>query len=211
LREHCAHGDKNAALTASQLSPPLNRRHPTSILMNHEIFFRTIFFSFGCWMAQWFCAGSVYAADAACAAMIKMTLPRPELPYRVEQEMKIDGKIEKNQAVYIEGYMHVKRGDGTWMRTQKPVDPKAVEALALDTTRECTITGVDTIGGMKMNVWTVKSVTPFEKGVSTHRTWIGAADGRAYRQLTSDMDQRIFYDNVVKPDIVEPKPRRTKG
>jgi hypothetical protein len=179
--------------------------------MNHIPMFRFVFPLIALSAAQSFLAGNTSAADPACAAMIKQTLPRPDLPYRVEQEMKTDGKIEKNQAVYIEGYMHVKRGDGKWIRTQKPVDPKAVEALALETTRECKITGVETMGGMKMNVWTVKSVTPFEKGVSTHRTWIGAADGRAYRQITDDMDQRIFYDNVVKPEIEERKPRRAKG
>lgn len=67
--------------------------------------------------ASLFCAAtlginSVHAADAACAAMIKQTLPRPDLPYRVEQEMKIDGVVMKSQAVYIEGYMHVKQGAG---------------------------------------------------------------------------------------------------
>jgi hypothetical protein len=152
-----------------------------------------------------------HAADAACAAMIKQTLPRPELPYRVEQEMKIDGKVAKSKAVYIEGHMHVQSENGKWIRTQKPVDPKAVEAMALQTSRECKITGTDTIGGMKMNVWTVKSVTPFEKGMSTSRTWIGAADGRTYRQVTDELDQRIFYDNVVKPEIEAPKAKRTKG
>jgi hypothetical protein len=156
-------------------------------------------------------ASNSHAADAVCAAMIKQTLPRPELPYRVEQEMKIDGKIEKSKAVYIEGHMHVQGANGKWIRTQKPVDPKAVESLALQTSRECKITGSEIVGGMKMNVWTVKSVTPFEKGVSTHRTWIGAADGRVYRQLTDDLDQRIFYDNVVKPEIEERKSKRTKG
>ncbi len=156
-------------------------------------------------------ASAVHAADPACAAMIKQTLPRPDLPYRVEQEMKIDGKIEKSQAVYIEGHMHVKQGEGRWIRTQKPVDLKAVEAVALQTSRECKITGTDMIGGMKMNVWTVKSVTPFEKGVSTSRTWIGAVDGRVYRQLTDELDQRILYDNVVKPEIEVQGSKRVKG
>jgi hypothetical protein len=156
-------------------------------------------------------ATNTHAADAACAAMIKQTLPRPELPYRVEQEMKIDGKILKSKAVYIEGHMHVQSESGKWIRTQKPVDPKAVEALALETTRECKITGSDVLNGMKMNVWTVKSVTPFEKGVSTSRTWIGATDGRTYRQVTDELDQRIFYDNVVKPEIEAPRAKRAKG
>lgn len=156
-------------------------------------------------------SNAVHAADAACAAMIKLTLPRPDLPYRVEQEMKIGGDVMKSQAVYIEGYMHVKQEGGKWIRTQKPVDAKAVEALALETARECKITGTETIGGMKMNVWTVKSVTPFEKGVTTSRAWIGAADGRTYRQVTNEMDQRIFYDNVVKPDVDAPRSKRTKG
>jgi hypothetical protein len=151
------------------------------------------------------------AADAACVAMIKQTLPRPDLSYRVEQEMKVDGKVMKSKAVYIEGHMHVQNDNGKWIRTQKPVDPKAVEALALETTRECKVTGTDTINGMKMNVWTVKSVTPFEKGVTTSRTWIGAADGRVYRQLMDEMDQRIYYDNVVKPEIEERKAKRAKG
>jgi hypothetical protein len=155
-----------------------------------------------------FVASTALAADAVCAAMIKQTLPRPDLPYRVEQEMKFDGKVEKSQAVYIEGHMHTKQGNGKWIRTQKPIDPKAVEALALQTTRECKITGSETINGMKMNVWTVKSTTPFEKGVTVHRTWIGAADGRVYRQLTDELDQRIFYDNVVKPEIEVRKPKR---
>jgi hypothetical protein len=156
-------------------------------------------------------ASNSHAADAACAAMIKQTLPRPDLPYRVEQEMKIDGNIMKSKAVYIEGHMHVQGENGKWIRTQKPVDPKAVEALALQSSRECKITGTDTIGGMKMNVWTVKSVTPFEKGMTTSRAWIGAVDGRTYRQVTDELDQRIFYDNVVKPEVEERKSRRVKG
>jgi hypothetical protein len=151
------------------------------------------------------------AADAACAAMIKQTLPRADLPYRVEQEMKIDGKVEKSKAVYIDGHMHVQNASGKWIRTQKPVDPKAVEALALQTSRECKVTGTETIGGAKMNVWTVKSVTPFSSGLTTSRTWIGAADGRVYRQVTDELDQRIFYDNVTAPpasDIIQPKKRK---
>lgn len=152
---------------------------------------------------------TAHAADAACVAMIKQTLPRPELPYRAEQDILVEGKTVKNQAVYIEGYMHVKAENGKWIRTQKPVDPKAVEALALETTRECKLTGSEIVGGTKMNVWTVKSTTPFDKSITTSRTWIGAADGRVYRQSSQGLEQRIYYDNVIKPEVEEGR-RRTR-
>jgi hypothetical protein len=150
---------------------------------------------------------NAHSADATCIAMIKQTLPRPDLPYRVEQDMLIDGKVVKNQAVYIEGYMHVKPENGKWIRTQKPVDPKAVEALALETTRDCKLTGSEIVGGMKMNVWTVKSTTPFDKSITTSRTWIGAADGRVYRLSSQGLEQRIYYDNVIKPEVAEGRRR----
>ncbi len=148
-----------------------------------------------------------HAADATCVAMIKQTLPRVDLPYRAEQEILVEGKTVKNQAVYIEGYMHVKAENSKWIRTQKPVDPKAVEALALETTRECKLTGSEIVGGMKMNVWTVKSTTPFDKSITTSRTWIGAADGRVYRQRSEGFEQRIYYDNVIKPEVEDRKRR----
>ncbi len=152
---------------------------------------------------------TAHAADATCVAMIKQTLPRPDLPYRAEQDIVVEGKVVKNQAVYIEGHMHVRAENGKWIRTQKPVDPKAVEALALETTRECKLTGSEIVGGMKMNVWTVKSTTPFDKSITTSRTWIGAADGRVYRQSSEGLEQRIYYDNVIKPEVEEGR-RRTR-
>lgn len=129
---------------------------------------------------------NVHAADATCAAMIKQTLPRPDLPYLAEQELLVDDKSVKNQAVYIEGSMHVKAENGKWIRTQKPVDPKAVESLALETTRDCKLTGSEIVG-----------------------TWIGAPDGRAYRQSSDGLEQRIYYDNVIKPEVEEGR-RRTR-
>ena len=147
------------------------------------------------------------AADATCIAMIKQTLPRADLPYRAEQELLVEGKTIKNLAVYIGGYIYVKPENSKWIRTQQPVDPKAVEALALETTRDCKLTGSEIVGGMKMNVWTVKSISPFDKSITTSRTWIGAADGRVYRQSAGGMEQRIYYDNVIKPEVEEGRRR----
>ena len=152
---------------------------------------------------------NAHAADANCVAMIRQTLPRVDLPYRAEQDILVEGKTVKNQAVYIEGYMHVKPENGKWIRTQKPVDPKALEALALETTRDCKLTGAEIVGGMKMNVWTVKSTTPFDKSITTSHTWIGASDGRVYRQSSAGFEQRIYYDNVIKPEVEEGR-RRTR-
>ena len=90
-----------------------------------------------------------------------------------------------------------------------PVDPKAVEALVLETTRECKLTGSEIVGGMKMNVWTVKSTTPFDKSITTSRAWIGAEDGRVYRHSPAGLEQRIYYDNVIKPDVEQGR-RRTR-
>ena len=60
---------------------------------------------------------------------------------------------------------------------------------------------------MKMNVWTVKSTAPFDKSITTSRTWIGAADGRVYRQRSEGFGQRIYYDNVIKPEVEDRKRR----
>lgn len=154
---------------------------------------------------------NAHAVDANCAAMIKLTLPRADVPYRAEQDIVVEGKTVKNQAVYIEGYMHVKSENGKWVRTKNPVDPKAVEALALETTRDCKLTGNEIVGGVKMNVWTVKSSAPFDKSVTSSRTWIGANDGRVYRQSSEGFEQRIYYDNVTKPLIEEPRRRARSG
>lgn len=182
-----------------------NRKYTYESFQMNRIFFLVT----AVMVAQCVAALSVnaHAADATCVAMIKQTLPRADLPYRAEQEVLVEGKTVKNQAVYIEGYMHVKPENGKWIRTQKPVDPKAVEALALETTRECKLTGSEIVGGMKMNVWTVKSSTPFDKSITTSRTWIGASDGRVYRQSSEGLEQRIFYDNVVKPEVQEGRRR----
>lgn len=141
--------------------------------------------------------------------------PRADLPYRVEQDIKVDAKIKTNHAVYIDGYVHVRADNGQWMRVA--VNPRAVEALALETTRECKLTASDTVGGMKMNVWTIKTINPVDplgrlgRGLLTSRAWIGSLDGRVYRQKSDDFEQRIFYDNVVKPDVTEPTPsQKTK-
>ena len=135
--------------------------------------------------------------------------PRADLPYRVEQDIKVDGKIKTNHAVYIDGYVHVRADNGQWMRVA--VNPKAVEALALETTRECKLTASDTVGGMKMNVWTIKTISPVDplgREHLTSRVWIGSLDGRVYRQKSDDFEQRIAYDNVVKSDVTEPKSRQ---
>ena len=87
--------------------------------------------------------------------------------------------------------MPVKAENCKWIRTQKPVDPKAVESLERETTRECKFTVSEIVRGMKMNVWTVKSGTLVDKSLTTSRTWIGAADIRVYRQSSEGLEQRV--------------------
>ena len=99
--------------------------------------------------------------------------------------------------------MPVKAENGKWIRTQKPVDPKAVESLARETTRECKFTGSEIVRGMKMNVWTIKSGTLVDKSLTTSRAWIGAADIRVYRQSSEGLGQRVYYDNMIKPEVEE--------
>jgi hypothetical protein len=154
-----------------------------------------------------------FSQDASCNAYIEATTPKPDRPYRVQQTIKIDGREMKSEAVYIKNTIYTKSPEmagGKWMRTPMP-DLKETIALAKKTTSRCTVSGVDTLDGKPMKVWTSFATTPFEPKPSQWKTWIGAADGRVYRQASDGFDQRIFYDNVVEPpasEIAQPRKRK---
>jgi hypothetical protein len=157
--------------------------------------------------------GHVFAQDASCNAYIDATIPKPDRPYRVQQTMKIDGREMKSDAVYINNIIYTKTSemsDGKWRATPMP-DLKSTIEVAKKTTSRCSVTGVDTLDGKPMKVWTSFATTPFEAKPSQWKTWIGALDGRVYRQTSDDFDQRIFYDNVSAPpasEIAQPRKRK---
>jgi hypothetical protein len=156
-----------------------------------------------------------FAQDASCNAYIEASTPKPDRPYRVQQTMKIEGKEMKSEAVYINNTIYTKSPEmpgGKWRATPMP-DLKETIAVAKKTTSRCSMTGADTLDGKPMKVWTSYATTPFEPKPSQWKTWIGATDGRVYRQASDDFDQRIFYDNVVAPDpadVAKPRERKSK-
>jgi hypothetical protein len=153
------------------------------------------------------------AQDPSCSAYIEATVPKPNAPYRVQQLMKIDGAEMKSEAVYINNVIYTKSPqypDGKWRATPVP-DLKDAIAMAKKTTSRCSVTGVDSLDGKPMKVWTSYATTPFESKPSQWKTWIGVTDGRVYRQTSDGFDQRIFYDNVVAPpanEIAQPRKRK---
>jgi hypothetical protein len=153
------------------------------------------------------------AQDPSCAVYIEATVPKPNAPYRVQQSIKLDGTEMKSEAVYINNVIYTKSPqfpDGKWRATPVP-DLKETIAMAKKTTSRCSVTGVDTLDGKPMKVWTSFATTPFESKPSQWKTWIGATDGRVYRQSSVDFDQRIFYDNVSAPpasEIAQPRKRK---
>ncbi len=159
--------------------------------------------------ANLFAASHAAAApSASCVALIKATLPHPDRPYRAVNTMMIDGKTMTNEGVYIGGYIYTREGEGKWRRTKNTIDVKAVEKIALETTLDCAVTGTDRLDGKAMTVWTSKVAAPFDKSVITSQTWIDASDGRVYRQRSKDVETRIFYDNVVAPEVEPPRKKR---
>jgi hypothetical protein len=54
-------------------------------------------------------------------------------------------------------------------------------------------------------------VTPFDPKPVEWKAWVGAADGRVYRQSSAGFEQRIAYDKVAAPypsDIAQPRKKR---
>ncbi len=153
------------------------------------------------------------AQDASCAAYIDATIPKPDRPYRVQQSMTVAGQVTKSEAVYINNTIYVKSGDANpakWRATPVP-DLKAAIEEAKKSTSRCSVSGVDVLDGKPMKVWTSYATTPFEPKPSQWKTWIGAVDGRVYRQLSEGFEQRIFYDNVAAPpadEIASPRKRK---
>jgi hypothetical protein len=166
-----------------------------------------------CALAATLAPTTIFAQDASCAAYIEATTPKPDRPYRVQQTMKVDKSEMKSEAVYINNVIYTKSPqfpDGKWRATPMP-DLKEAIATAKKTTSRCSVTGVDTLDGKPMKVWTSYATTPFEPKPSQWKTWIGAIDGRVYRQASDGIDQRIFYDNVSAPaasDVAQPRKRK---
>ncbi len=118
-----------------------------------------------------------------------------------------------SEAVYIGNVIYTRtpeRAQGKWFATPMP-DLKSTIEMAKKTTTRCALTGVDTINGMPMKVWTSFAVTQFDPKPVEWKTWIGAADGRVYRQTSAGFDQRIAYDKVAAPDpseMAQPRKKR---
>jgi hypothetical protein len=153
------------------------------------------------------------AQDASCNAYIQATVPKPDTPYRVKQTLKVDGKEMRSEAVYINGVIYSKTSEpsaGKWRATPIPDLKEAIE-MAKKTTSGCSVTGVDLIDGKPMKVWASLATTPFESKPSKWKTWIGATDGRVYRQTSEGFDQQISYENVSAPpasEIAAPRKRK---
>jgi hypothetical protein len=153
------------------------------------------------------------AQDSSCNAYIDATIPKPDRPYRVNQSMLVGGTKMESEAVYINNMIYTRSPDmakGKWVATPMP-DMKSTIEMAKKSTSGCKVSGADVIGGVPMKVWTSYAVTPFDPKPVEWKTWVGAADGRVYRQSSSGFEQRIAYDKVVAPDpadIAQPRKKR---
>ena len=146
------------------------------------------------------------ANPSSCHVLIEQTLPRPEHPYRVTITSTEGGQRRVLEGVYTDGHLYTRESGAQWHRT--PVKTNALRALARSTMSDCRQTARDTLDGRPMLVWDAVSVTPFTSAPSPMRIWIGAADGLVHRQRSAEEDQRIFYDQVVKPEWAETRGRR---
>lgn len=147
-------------------------------------------------------ATTTSAADVSCAAMIEATMPKPSAPYRGTQSIALaGGKTMDNKMVYIGGTMYMQiAGSTTWLGT--PVgDLKVLAAETAKLTSNCKAGATELVGSTPTRVWTSQIKSPIDGALSEQKLWIGVNDGRVYRQKTADLDQRLFYDNVVAPVI----------
>jgi hypothetical protein len=142
------------------------------------------------------------AADASCTAMIEATIPKPSAPYRGTQSIALQGgKTMENKMVYIGATMYMQiEGSTTWSGT--PVgDLKVLVAETAKLTSNCKAGATELIGSTPTRVWTSQIKSPVVGSMSEQKLWIGIADGRVHRQKTADVDQRLYYDNVVAPKV----------
>lgn len=127
--------------------------------------------------------------------------------------MVLEGKKMESEAVYVGNVIYTRSPEmakGKWVATPMP-DLKSAIDMAKKSTTRCSVSGADAINGIPMKVWKSFAVTPFDPKPVEWKTWIGAADGRVYRQSSAGFDQRISYDNVVAPDpseIAQPRKKR---
>ena len=135
-------------------------------------------------------------------AKIEATIPKPNAPYRGTQSIALaGGKTMDNKMVYIGGTMYMQiAGSTTWLGT--PVgDLKVLAAETAKLTSNCKAGATELVGSTPTRVWTSQIKSPIDGALSEQKLWIGVNDGRVYRQKTADLDQRLFYDNVVAPVI----------
>lgn len=155
----------------------------------------------------------VRAADSSCNAYIDATVPKPDRPYRINQTMLVGGTKMESEGVYINNMIYTRSPEmakGKWVATPMP-DLKSSIDMAQRTTTRCSVTGADLINGVPMKVWTSYAVTQFDPKPVEWKTWIGALDGRVYRQSAAGFEQRIAYDTVAAPDpseIAQPRKKQ---
>ncbi|TAG02654.1 MAG: hypothetical protein EAZ43_08670 [Betaproteobacteria bacterium] len=153
------------------------------------------------------------AQDTSCNAYIDATIPKADRPYRVNQSIVVDGTKMESEAVYINNVIYTRSPEmakGKWVATPMP-DLKSTIEMAKKSTTRCKVSGADVMGGVPMKVWTSYAVTPFDPKPVEWKTWVGAADGRVYRQSSAGFEQRIAYDKVAAPDaadIAQPRKKR---
>ncbi len=150
-------------------------------------------------LALTFVTSASAAADPSCDKLIEASAFKPGVPYRVSQTMTIDGKAEVSEAVYTGGVLYSQIA-GKWRAMPMPEMADATKT-ARETTRQCVAGGIELVGTMPARVWTSQVETQFDDKPVQWKTWVGSTDGRIYRQQSAGFDQRIFYDNVVAPQV----------
>lgn len=139
------------------------------------------------------------AADPSCDKLLQASAFKPQVPYRVSQTMAVDGKAEVSEAVYIDGKLYSQIA-GKWRAMPMPDMADSIN-VARETTRQCVAGSTELLGTTPTRVWTSQVKTQFDDKHVQWKTWIGVADGRIYRQQSPGFDQRIYYDNVVAPQV----------
>lgn len=134
-------------------------------------------------------AGCERVAQASIA-----TLAAPRYHQRVEghgetmELLRVDGRVW--QRIGAEGWKVSKMGPAAFERAAH----KAGSLLA-----RCERTGSDRIDGVSTEVWRVTTKPLGGDAPTESRMWIGASDGRTYRNSGGGVETRIRYQGVEAP------------
>lgn len=141
------------------------------------------------WAAEPVVAGCERVAQASIA-----TLTATRYHQRVKGQgealelLRVDGRVW--QRIGNEGWTLSRMGPATFERAAH----KAGSVLA-----RCERTGSDRVAGVVTEVWRVTTKPLGGSGPTESKMWIGASDGRTYRNSGAGVETTVRYEDVKPP------------